>query len=442
MILNKTKSVCPECLKRIDALIIEEDKSVLMQKTCKNHGRFNILLSKEVQGYKELSDFYFIINSDGKRNKQDYYNLVLTMKCNLNCPICFLNARKRVYKEPTLDFIKNSINGLKKSKIGLWGGEPTLRKDLPEIIKIIANSGNIPVLYTNGIKLSNLNYLKNLKESGLKGVHTHLDGFDNGAIKRIRGDKYVLRQKIKALINLKKLNIPTVLELIYIKRVNEREIKNVFEFALKNDFVKAVAFNTCSSLGKGKKFMTLSNTSEINHIIDIFRIALKGRLSKQDVIIFQKLFYIFSKIVNKQKCFYKLYFPIIRMNKGYKPFNELVNFQKLDKVLTKYKNLKLKNKWVANLYILTKLPFHLLNKKTLPLSYDFVNTFLRKKRFTATETSKRLLIISFGTICDQYNYDTESAKYCHGGEISTDNGVIEKLAEANLLREVQESKNG
>lgn len=441
MILKKTKSVCPKCIKKIGASVVEENQKIFIQKSCKEHGKFNILLSKDAQDYKELSDFYFTINSSVKKNKQNYYNLVLTMRCNLNCPICFLNTRKRRYEEPTLDFIKNSIRGLKKSKIGLWGGEPTLREDLPEIIKIIKDSKNISVLYTNGIKLSNFSYLKSLKESGLEAVHIHLDGFDNEVIKKIRGGKELLRKKTKALRNLKKLNLPTIIEVTYIKGINEREIKNVFEYALKNDFVKATIFNTCSSLGKGKNFRTVSNTSEINHIIAIFQKALNGRFSKQDVIIFQKLFYIFSKVLNKQKCFYKLYFPIIRTDEGYKSINELIDFRKLDKILSKYKRLKLKNRLIAEAYALTSLPFNLLNKKTLPLLYDFMNAFLRKRRFTSAETSKKLLIISFGTICDQYNYDTESAKYCHGGEISTDNGVIQTLAEANLLREMQQSKN-
>ncbi len=80
------------------------------------------------------------------------------------------------------------------------GGEPTLRKDLPELIHLVSESGNIADLATNGIRIAkDINYLKALKKSGLKSVFIWVDTFkDEDVSKRIRGDNFI-SYKLKAL---------------------------------------------------------------------------------------------------------------------------------------------------------------------------------------------------------------------------------------------------
>ena len=93
------------------------------------------------------------------------------MNCNLNCPICHVNVPNKNYKEPTLDWIKKQLKNFKNVKIGLFGGEPTLREDLAEIIKF-ARSINIETidLQTNAFLLADEEYLIKLKQAGLNFV--------------------------------------------------------------------------------------------------------------------------------------------------------------------------------------------------------------------------------------------------------------------------------
>jgi len=78
-------------------------------------------------------------------------NIVLTNRCDLTCWYCFFYAKKGnegsyVY-EPTLDQIRAMVRTLREERpvpgnaVQLTGGEPTLRKDLVEIIKICRQEG-------------------------------------------------------------------------------------------------------------------------------------------------------------------------------------------------------------------------------------------------------------------------------------------------------------
>jgi MoaA/NifB/PqqE/SkfB family radical SAM enzyme len=67
----------------------------------------------------------------------------------------------------SLSEIKRILLSYKKKPIVLFGGEPTVRDDLKLIIKTIKDSGNFPQLFTNGLKLSEENYLKELIKSEL-----------------------------------------------------------------------------------------------------------------------------------------------------------------------------------------------------------------------------------------------------------------------------------
>jgi len=42
-VIKQTKSICPECLKALDATIFEKDNRVYIEKTCPQHGRFQEL---------------------------------------------------------------------------------------------------------------------------------------------------------------------------------------------------------------------------------------------------------------------------------------------------------------------------------------------------------------------------------------------------------------
>ncbi len=51
-ILGRTQSLCPVCLKKIDALKVKEDDTVYMVKECEDHGQFKTKIWKGSPRYE------------------------------------------------------------------------------------------------------------------------------------------------------------------------------------------------------------------------------------------------------------------------------------------------------------------------------------------------------------------------------------------------------
>ncbi len=90
-------------------------------------------------------------------------NIVLTYKCNLNCPYCFANefVNKTSQSISFEDFLKAYyfIKKTPQERIGIIGGEPTLHPDFEKIIKFLnlenkKDKFNIPIqIFTNGLEI-------------------------------------------------------------------------------------------------------------------------------------------------------------------------------------------------------------------------------------------------------------------------------------------------
>lgn len=104
-------------------------------------------------------------------------DLALTYRCNNACAHCY-NARARSYPElKTEDWIEiiDKLWEIKIPHIVFTGGEPTLREDLPELIRHAENNGQITGLNTNGRKLADQAFVQQLLDSGLDHVQITLE---------------------------------------------------------------------------------------------------------------------------------------------------------------------------------------------------------------------------------------------------------------------------
>lgn len=83
--------------------------------------------------------------------------LALTLRCNAKCSMCALSELLNVNdREISLEQYRNFIDRWAKNKPGfvLYGGEPFLRSDILEIIRIIKNYGLSCGVFTNGLLLN------------------------------------------------------------------------------------------------------------------------------------------------------------------------------------------------------------------------------------------------------------------------------------------------
>ena len=133
------------------------------------------------------------ILEDSFGRKFPYIRLSITDVCNFKCGYCLPNGyqvdKSDNRKFLHLDEIKRLAMVFSKlgvSKIRITGGEPTVRKDFFEIIKILKEVGIKKVsITTNGYHLDKK--AKMLFDSGLNGINISIDSLDRNIFKSITG---------------------------------------------------------------------------------------------------------------------------------------------------------------------------------------------------------------------------------------------------------------
>ena len=170
------------------------------------------------------------ILKDSFGRKFPYIRLSISDVCNFKCGYCLPDGYK-IDKSDNRSFLKieeigrlaKALSELGVSKIRLTGGEPTVRKDFFEIIKIIKESSGIKktVMTTNGYRLDKI--AKDIKDSGLDGINISIDSLDANTFKKITGHDRLgeILRGIKELQNLNFKNIK--INAVLLKGVNDTE---------------------------------------------------------------------------------------------------------------------------------------------------------------------------------------------------------------------------
>jgi len=256
-----TKSVCPKCLKVVDAEVFPRDGKLIMRKTCPEHGVFEDVYWSSHALYEKFMRYEHsgphLENPQTETRSGCPYdcglcpnhetptvlaNIDITNRCNLRCPICFANAAASGYVfEPTLEEIRNMMLTLRGNKpfpcpaVQLSGGEPTVREDLPEIISMAREVGFPQVqVASNGVKLAqDPNYAAVLKAAGLSTVYLQFDG--------VRPEPYIiargynaLPQKIKAVENCERAHLGIVLVPTLVRNVNDDQLGGMIDFGVQH----------------------------------------------------------------------------------------------------------------------------------------------------------------------------------------------------------------
>lgn len=117
----------------------------------------------------------------------------LTRLCNLGCGHCYLDAVQRSSEATdelgtgeALDVLEQLAELAPGAMLVLTGGEPLMRKDLPELVRRSAQLGLMPVIGSNGIMLD-VKRAAGLRALGAAGVGISLDSATDGFHDRLRG---------------------------------------------------------------------------------------------------------------------------------------------------------------------------------------------------------------------------------------------------------------
>lgn len=141
-----------------------------------------------------------MVNRKNKPHKPRVVQVSITDRCQCACKHCgisFLSGDRR-RPDPSFEEIRKIFLDLKTFKcevVDLFGGEPTLRKDLCEIVALGTSYGFTMLLETNGVLLDRP-YLERLKEAGLNLIYLSLDDCMEEVHDANRGRKGVFRAAV------------------------------------------------------------------------------------------------------------------------------------------------------------------------------------------------------------------------------------------------------
>ncbi len=180
----------------------------------------------------EESTYASLFSSFARRLIGGYiYSIKLEVNdiCQLKCKMCYIEPEN---KELALSEIYQLLDKIRRYGIRLeiLGGEPLLRKDLPEIITYAKFSSGIPFisLYTNGI-LAEEETSKRLKAAGLDAAIVTLVSHLPGIHDDFTGVTGSWEKTISGIISLKKADIPTY-TFTAVHNVNKDDVKKIYDF--------------------------------------------------------------------------------------------------------------------------------------------------------------------------------------------------------------------
>ena len=266
-VFARTKSVCPVCLRTIDAeKAVAGDGFVHLIKTCPEHGFFDTLI------WEGSADEYLAWGGacpggeadDGcpnncglcaeHRSEGCCVLLELTRRCNLRCPVCFASAGGE--GDLGLNEIARLYDMLMERggpyNIQLSGGEPTMRNDLPEIVRLGQERGfTFFQLNTNGLRLaSEAGYAAKLHAAGVSCAFLQFDGLRPETYEALRG-RNILAEKLRAIDACERAGLPVVLVPTLVPGVNVDELGGILRFALgRGKIVRGVHFQPVSYFGR------------------------------------------------------------------------------------------------------------------------------------------------------------------------------------------------
>ena len=448
--LSETTSICPECGKLLPASIYEEDGKVWLSKECAEHGKTVELYFGDYGMYEKFKRFAHEgrgVENPAITKKNPVCpldcglctihsshtalaNVVVTNRCDLNCYYCFFYCKEgdKVY-EPSLEQLKKMFRSLRNEKpvgcnaLQLTGGEPTLRDDLIEIIKLARQEGFEHVqLNTNGIRLSrSLEFAKALRSAGIGTLYMSFDGVS------ARTNPKNHWEVPAVLDNCRKADIGVVLVPTVIRGVNDHELGDIIRFGFKNiDVVRAVNFQPVSLVGRMPRQQREKMRITIPDAIKKIEEQTDGQVGREDfypIPCVSSITRLVEAFTGKPQYDLSAHFAcgaatyLFREGDEMIPITRFVDveglFAYLDDLSERVRNGK--NKTLAKVELVAKLCGYINSKKKprwLKLSTLLLNALVKHDYNALGEFHKKALFVGLMHFMDLYNYDVERVKRC------------------------------
>ena len=248
-------SMCPICRQSIVGEVVATDAGILMRKTCPQHGRFECVISSDLEAYERMRRSPRIVQLPAQpampvaKGCPDDCGLCpaheqhtclaiveLTSRCNLPCPVCLADSTAKG-TDLTVAQVVSALEKLRLAEgavtpLQYAGGEPTLHPDLLDIVRKARALGFCKQeIDSNGLLLASRPRLaEDLRQAGLTGVYLQMDGLGPSESAYIRG-RDLLPQKLRAIENCKRAGLQIVLSVTVVPGVNDHCLWDMIRFA-------------------------------------------------------------------------------------------------------------------------------------------------------------------------------------------------------------------
>ena len=197
----------------------------------------------------------------------------VTHRCNMNCKNCYIPNRDVPDMDMSrmLEAIRKFPN---KVTIRIIGAEPTMRRDLPEMItKIRDTTRHRVTLLTNGLKLARRHYVQELKDSGLKNLYLSMNGVDNDDWYEKIDELRCATKKMQAMRHAHELRILRDIGCIIVDGVNNEAPSRFIKMLGENNIGNVtLRFKTIGQIGR---FMPDQHQMGMDSLIHVMSDQLK-----------------------------------------------------------------------------------------------------------------------------------------------------------------------
>ena len=476
--MNETKSICPECQKKIDAQLREVSGKIQISKQCPEHGEFKATHwqsqpifehMRKFDQFQYLGDLYAPKDPEGcpyvcETCKNHASGTVIgvidvTKRCNLRCAVCFStfpNQESTDYeptKEALIDMLRFAAQANPKPPAILFsGGEPCEREDMPEIIAEAHRLRFMAILATNGIKLADDPALaERFKKAGLNIVYLSFDSFHEDFNRKIRG-RELLDYKLRAIDVCRKYDIEVILVNTLMRSLNDEEVGDMIRFAARNtDIVRGLIFQPIAFTGRAtanpfrENFREWSFAESVERqtggeikAVDLFPMSVMTSPLKIMRQFMQKPWPLFSC---SPECGIVNWIYVSPRTGKMHPINRFVNFERFFNTIRKTaENAESKNQvqLLASLFMGAMISMNML------LVTKEVGTFTLMKSILAMHINptykslgkirRRIFLLGCMAFMDSYNFDVNRVRRCVVHYITPDKKIIPFCAYNNVHR--------
>jgi len=267
--------------------IYEDNGVIYLEKTCPEHGKFEDVYWGDAELFKWFYDNWYNARYVGSGIENPQTKTVMecpfdcgicpqhkthtvlgiidvTNRCNMACPVCFAYAGATNYVyEPSYEQIVDMIKLLRANRpwacnaLQFSGGEPTVRNDLPDLIKEAKKAGISHVeVNTNGLRIAeDIGYFKKLLEAGLSTLYLQFDGLREEIYKKTRARADLVPIKQKVIENARMIGMDSIVLVVTLaKGVNDKDLGDIVQYAVKNhDVVRCINIQPISMAGRARK---------------------------------------------------------------------------------------------------------------------------------------------------------------------------------------------